>query len=135
MSQERNRAGRFIRQDMRLNYPSTQEGLVIPVSTWNGFIERVNESRQQFRPWSIAYSVLFGIGITAGLSIAPLLIADANIWIVAVYAGATATSLLVGIALIFMERQLTRHQGSHINQLAGEMVQIRDESLDDESVS
>ena len=108
---------------------------MIPVSTWNGFIERVNESRQQFRPWSIAYSVLFGIGITAGLSIAPLLIADANIWIVAVYAGATATSLLVGIALIFMERQLTRHQGSHINQLAGEMVQIRDESLDDESVS
>ena len=135
MSQERNREGRIIRQDMRLNYPSTQEGLVIPVSTWNGFIERVKGSRQQFRPWSIAYAVLFGIGITAGLSIAPLLIADANLWIVAIYAAASATSILIGMALIFMERQLTRHQGSHIHQLASEMVQIRDTSLGDETAS
>ena len=135
MSQERNRERRTIRQDMRLNYPTIQEGLVIPVSTWNGFIERVKESRQQFRPWSIAYSVLFGIGITAGLSIAPLLIADANLWIVAIYAVAAATSILVGVALVIMERQLARHQGSHINQLASEMVQIRDDSLGDETAS
>ena len=105
------------------------------VSTWDGIIARVKSSRQAFRPWSITYSVLFGIGITAGLSIAPLLIADANLWIVAIYAVAAATSILVGVALIFMERQLTRHQGSHINQLVGEMLQIRDDSLSDETFS
>ena len=79
--------------------------------------------------------MLFGIGITAGLSIAPLLIADANLWIVAIYAAAAATSLLVGVALVFMERQLTRHQGSHIDQLANEMLQIREESIGDEAAS
>ena len=135
MHRDRNRERRFISQDTRLNYPSTREGLVIPVSTWNGFIQRVEGSRQQFRPWSITYSVLFGIGITAGLSIAPLLIADASLWIVAIYMVASATSMIVGVALIFMERHLARHLGSHIDQLADEMVQLRDESLDDESAS
>ena len=87
------------------------------------------------RPWVIAYSVLFGIGITAGLSIAPLIIANTNFWVVATYAAACATSMLVGAALIFMERQLTGHQNFHIGQLACEMKQIRDESLDDEIAS
>ncbi len=129
MSQDSDPQGQTIQWGMRLNYPANQEGLVIPVSTWNGFVERVEGTKQEFRPWSIAYSVLFGIGITAGLSIAPLMIADAGIWIVATYAGTSATTILVGAALICMERQLAKHQDSHISQLANEMVQIRDDSI------
>ena len=135
MSQQGDQQWLTIQPEIRAYYSSRQDNLVVPVSTWNGFIERVKGSRPEYRPWSIAYSVLFGIGITAGLSIAPLLIADANFWIVAIYAGAAATSILVGVALIFMERQLTRHQGSQIHQLASEMLQIRDERIGGEIAS
>jgi len=69
------------------------------------------------------------------LSIAPLLIADANLWIVAIYAIAAATSILVGVGLIFMERQLTKYQASDIDQLASEMMQIRDERIGDVAAS
>lgn len=134
MRQQRGQRGRTIRSHMRINIPPTQEGLVISVSAWNGFIERVKGAKRGFRPWSIAYSVLFGIGITAGLSIAPLMIAEASLWIVATYAAASATSILVGVALIFMERQLARHQDTHIHQLVSEMEHIRDESLSDGTV-
>lgn len=135
MSQQGDQRWLTIQPEIRAFYSSRQDNLVVPVSTWNGLIERVKGSRQPFRPWSIAYSVLFGIGITVGLSIAPLMIAAASLWIVAVYVVAAATSILVGVALIFMERQLTRHQGSQIDQLAGEMSQIRDERIGDETAS
>ena len=135
MSQQRDHQWLTIQPEIRAYYSSRQDNLVVPVSAWNGFIDRVKRSRQQFRPWSISYSVLFGIGITALLSIAPLLIADANLWIVAIYAIAAATSILVGVGLIFMERQLTKYQASDIDQLASEMMQIRDERIGDVAAS
>ena len=135
MSQQRDHQWLTIQPEIRAYYSSRQDNLVVPVSAWNGFIDRVKRSRQPFRPWSISYSVLFGIGITALLSIAPLLIADANLWIVAIYAIAAATSILVGVGLIFMERQLTKYQASDIDQLASEMMQIRDERIGDVAAS
>ena len=135
MSQQRDHQWLTIQPEIRAYYSSRQDNLVVPVFAWNGFIDRVKRSRQQFRPWSISYSVLFGIGITALLSIAPLLIADANLWIVAIYAIAAATSILVGVGLIFMERQLTKYQASDIDQLASEMMQIRDERIGDVAAS
>ncbi len=135
MSQQRDHQWLTIQPEIRAYYSSRQDNLVVPVSAWNGFIDRVKRSKQQFRPWSISYSVLFGIGITALLSIAPLLIADANLWIVAIYAIAAATSILVGVGLIFMERQLTKYQASDIDQLASEMMQIRDERIGDVAAS
>ena len=133
MSQQRNQQGRTIRRDMRIYYPTMQEGLVVPVSAWNGLIGRITGLKSNFRPWSVAYSVLFGIGITSGLSIAQLDESGAPAWMVATYAAASATALILGVGLLLMERQLSKHQASHISQLVDEMDQIRAESLGGES--
>jgi hypothetical protein len=129
MSQQRSQRGRTIRSDIRINIPPTQEGLVVSVFTWNGLIERIKGLKPDFRPWSIAYSTLFGIAITSGLSIAPLNQSDAPTWLLATYASACATTFLLGVGFFFMERQLSNHQRTHVAQLVNEMDQIRDESL------
>ena len=115
---------------VRLNYPATQEGLVIPVSVWNGLIGRIKGLKHEFRPWSVAYSVFFGMGATAGLSIAPLMISDAPSWAVPTYGGACVSAIVIGVGFLFVDRSLTRQQSSNIGQLAGELEKIRDESIE-----
>ena len=96
-------------------------------------IQRINALKPGFRPWAIAYSVLFGIGATAGLSIVPLMNSDAPSWAVPTYAATCASALVTAVAFVFVDKSLTRHEVSHITQLVGEMEQIRDESSDEES--
>ena len=124
--------GNIIRSDLRVMHPPIRVALVIPVAVWDRLIQRINTLKPGFRPWAVAYSVLFGIGVTAGLSIVPLTISDAPPWAVPTYAATCASALIIGIAFVFVDKSLTKHQVSHISQLAGEMEQIRDESFDEE---
>ena len=95
-------------------------------------IQRINALKPGFRPWAVSYSVLFGIGMTAGLSIIPLMNSDAPPWAVPTYAAICASALVTAVAFVFVDKALTRHDVSHITQLVGEMEQIRDESSDEE---
>ena len=88
-----------------------------------------------FRPWAVAYSVLFGIGVTAGLSIAPLMVSDAPSWAVPSYGATCASALVIAVAFVFVDKSLTKHQVSQISHLVDEMEQIRDESIDEEPSS
>ena len=104
---------------------------MIPLATWNRCIQRIDANKSKFRPWAIAYSVLFGIGGTAGLSIAPLMASSPPSWAVPIYSAICVATLVAGIAFVFVERSLSKQQLSQFDQLIGEMEQLRDESLDD----
>lgn len=132
MEQNSQQQENIIRSDLRVMHPPIRVALVVPLAVWNRMIQRINTFKPEFRPWAIAYSVLFGIGVTAGLSIAPLVISDPPSWAVPTYAATCASALIIGGALVFVEKSLTKHEGSQISQLADEMEQIRDESFDEE---
>ena len=120
----------IIRSDLRVIHPPIRMALVVPLAVWDRLIQRVNTLKPGFRPWAVAYSVLFGIGVTAGLSIVPLTISDTPSWAVPTYGAICASALIIGVAFVFVDKSLTKHQVSHISQLAGEMEQIRDESIE-----
>ena len=133
MEDNSNRQENIVPSGLRVWHPAVRDALAVPVSTWDRLIQRIDAFKPEFRPWSVAYSVLFGIGVTAGLSIAPLIVSDAPSWAVPTYAAICGSALIIGTAFLFTEKSLTKHQVSQISQLAHEMEHIRDESLDGES--
>lgn len=122
--------GTIIRSDLREMHPPVRMALVIPLAAWDRLIQRINTLKPGFRPWAVAYSILFGIGVTAGLSIVPLLISDPPSWAVPTYGATCVSAIAVGIGFVFVDKSLTKHQGYHISQLADEMEQIRGESIE-----
>jgi len=70
--------------------------------------------------------VLFGVGATAGLSIAPLAIVDVAPWVVTIYAVICAAAIAAGVALVTAEKALAGQQGSQIDQLVSEMDATRE---------
>ena len=120
----------IIPSDLRVRRPPIRDALVVPLVVWDRLIQRLNSFKSDSRPWAVAYSVFFGIGVTAGLSIVPLTISDAPSWAVPTYSAICASAFIIGVAFVFVERSLTKHRVSQIGQMADEMEQIRDESLD-----
>ena len=130
MREHNHEQGIIIRSDLRAIHPPVRMALVIPIAAWDRLIQRLNTLKTGFRPWAVAYSVLFGIGATAGLSIIPLAISEAPSWAVPTYVAVCVSSIVIGVSFIFVDRSLIKHQSLHISQLAGEMEQIRDESIE-----
>ena len=111
---------------LRIMAPPEQVSMPIPVQTWNDLTGRLNSCKASFRPWAVAYSVLFGVGATAGLSIAPLAIVDVAPWVVTIYAVICAAAIAPGVALVTAEKALAGQQGSQIDQLVSEMDATRE---------
>lgn len=122
--------GTIIRSDLRAMHPPVRMALVIPLAAWDRLIQRINAFKPEFRPRAVAYSVLFGICATTGLSVAPLMISDAPSWAVPTYGAACVSAIAIGTGFVFVDKSLTKHQALRISQLAGEMEQIRDESIE-----
>jgi hypothetical protein len=120
---------------MRLNYPPTQEGLAIPVSEWDGLIHRLKNLQPDFRLLPVAYSIFFGIGVTAGLSIAPLLNSNLPSWVLMSYVAICAASLALGLGILISDKVLSTQRSLHIDQLAKEMTNIKDRYLESRTLS
>ena len=112
-----------------LALPPRQVALAIPVSDWDGLIRRIEQLKPNLRRLAIAYSIFFGISVTAGLSIAPLIISGLPSWVVTLYAAICAGALMLGIGLLIAERMLAKRESTDIDLLTGEMVNIRDSYL------
>ena len=119
-----------IRTSVRLLRPPVQVALAVPVAKWDELIDRIKGFKPDFRPWSIAYSISFGIGITAGISIAPLMISGLPTWVVMAYVAISASALAIGVGLVIAERALAKQQSSQIDLLTDEMGQMKDDYLE-----
>ena len=130
MIEDSNQQGQTIQWDMRLNYPPTQEGLAIPVSDWDGLVQRIKNLSPDLRRLPVAYSIFFGIGITAGLSIAPLMNSNLPQWVLMLYVAICAAALAFGVGLLIADRVLTKQRSTQIKQLADDMTNIRNRYLE-----
>ena len=59
---------------LRIITPPDQVSIPIPLEQWDSLLNRVDSCRVSVQWWSVAYSIAFGVGVTAGLSIAPVAI-------------------------------------------------------------
>ncbi len=110
--------------------PRREVALAIPLSDWEGFARRINLLKPDLRPWSIAYSIFFGIGVTAGLSIAPLVISGVASWLVTVYVAICSGALAAGVGLVISERMLSKQETRQVTLLVKEMTQTQDQYLE-----
>ena len=99
--------------------------LLIPVEEWDRLAERLEACKISLRLWSVAYSIMFGIAITAGLSIVPIVASDVSGWVLSVYIAVTAASLAGGVALVISERFLAKYHASQIDDLIADMARRR----------
>jgi hypothetical protein len=134
MTEERNQSAPMIQWGMRLNYPPIQEGLAIPVSDWDGLIQRIRNIQPDLRRLPVAYSIFFGIGVTSGLSIAPLLISSLPLWVIMLYVAICAAALALGAGLLIADRVLSKQRSIQIDQLVNEMSYIKDRYLENRTL-
>ena len=86
---------------------------------------QIESCRASFQLWAIAYSVFFAIGVTAGLSIIPLMVSRPPVWALTVHIVICAVGLAVGMALVVSERALARRQHSAIDLLIADMGRVK----------
>lgn len=130
MSEERNHIDPMIQWGMRLNYPPIQEGLAISVSDWDGLVQSIRNLQPDLRRLPVAYSIFFGVGVTAGLSIAPLLISSLPLWVILVYVAICAAALALGVGLLIADRVLSKQRSIQIERLTDEMTTIKEKYLE-----
>ena len=118
------RERRWSTGNVALTEPQEQPGMPVSLDTWKRIMQRVKDCKVSLRLWSVAYSVAFAVGITAGLSIIPLAYAQLPWWILTVYISLCALGIGVGVVLIIAERILARNQQSQVDSLIADMQQV-----------
>lgn len=129
MEQDSQEQSVLVQRGIRVTPTAEQAGLVVPMARWDALINRLQEIKPDFRPLTVAYSIFFGIGVTAGLSIAPLLVSGAAGWVIGIYVAITICGLVVGFSLAVTERLLGKQQSSQIDQLVSDMNDLKDEFI------
>ena len=123
---ERKEIDNIVTNPMRVISRPMQVALPVPLGDWNRLMVQIESCRASFQLWAIAYSVFFAIGVTAGLSIIPLMVSQPPIWALTIHIVICAVGLAVGLALVVSERALARRQHSAIDQLIADMKRVRD---------
>lgn len=98
-----------------------EDSLVISVTDWDNLLERVKACKPSFPFWTVAYSVAFGIGVTAALSIFPMYFTQVPLWVLVAYGGLSLCGFVGGIIAFIAERAVSRHQQSDVDRLVAEL--------------
>ena len=130
MEQQNQEGLHYLPITLQVAVPREQVALAIPVAKWDELVARIQSFKTDFRFLTVAYSIFFGIGVTAGLSIAPLLISGIAAWVIGVYAAITICGFAIGGVLVVSERLLGQQQTSQIALLTSEMESLKDEYLE-----
>ena len=111
---------------LRIIPPPEQVSIAIPLGEWDSLVNRVEACRVSLQGWSVAYSLAFGVGITAGLSIGPIAFSELPTWVLTLYAVICSVGLSSGAILVFAQRSISKGQQSQIDSLLAEMNRTRD---------
>jgi len=106
---------------LRIIPPPEQVSIAIPLGEWDSLVNRVESCRVSVQWWSVAYSIAFGVGITAGLSISTIAVSDLPAWVFTLYAVIGAVGLSSGVILVLAQKQISRGQEFQIDQLLSDM--------------
>ena len=102
-------------------FPAERASIPVPVEDWDSLIERVKAGKPSFPFWTATYSVAFGIGATAVLSIIPMYFAQVPLWVLVAYSGVSLCGFVAGIIAFIAERAASRRQQSDIDRLVVEL--------------
>ena len=102
-------------------FPAERASIPVPVEDWDSLIERVKAGKPSFPFWTATYSVAFGIGATAVLSIIPMYFAQVPLWVLVAYSGVSLCGFVAGIISFIAERAASRRQQSDIDRLVVEL--------------
>ena len=129
---ERRGSDNIVTRPMRIIPTPVQDAIPVPVEQWRRLIARVESCRASSNLWAVAYSVFFAIGVTAGLSIVPLMLSQPPDWALTTHIAICAVGLCVGLALVIAERALAGSQQSEVDTLVDDMKQILTSYIDSE---
>ncbi len=99
--------------------------MLMPLDDWEALTNRIASCKVSLRPWAIAYSVAFAVGVTAGLSIIPIAYAQLPAWVLTTYIVICALGLASGAICVISERALAGNQQAQIDDLVADMRRIR----------
>ena len=103
-------------------FPAECASIPVPVEDWESLIARVKACKPSFPFWTATYSVAFGIGITAGLSVIPIAFApQMPDWVVTAYVTTSGMGFAAGIMAVIAEKAVSRHQQSDVDRLVAEL--------------
>ena len=105
--------------------PEPRVAIPVPLDEWEAISARVESCKVSLQPWSIAYSVAFAVGITAGLSILPLAFANLPSWVMTAYITICVLGLGVGVICVIAERVLGKTQHSQVEDLIGHVERLK----------
>ena len=109
----------------RIRVRSTEASLVISVADWDSLMSRIAACKVSVQFRMLAASVAFAVGVTAGLSIIPILFSQLPIWVLIAYAVTCAFGIGIGIGLVIAARSDSHSQQSHIDDLIADMEKRR----------
>ena len=115
---------------VRVIIPRERVVILVSVQEWDSLKARAESCRASFHLWAVAYSVFFAMGVTAGLSIVPLMLAQPPGWALTAHITICALGIAVGLALVIAERTLVRRQHNDIDRLIGDMERIKDSFME-----
>jgi hypothetical protein len=117
----------------------TEARLAIRLLDWRRIRRSLDACKQRQPALSVWYSVSFGVAGSAGFSIIPIVMAsNLPAWVAPFYVIATVFSLLFGIALWIIEKNLYGHLESRIDNIDADMTEVEqalDQQLAGTSVS
>jgi hypothetical protein len=105
--------------------PTTEARLAIRRSDWARIRRNVARCKEPTFNLSGAYWFLFGSAVSIGATIYPLqLTTGLPPWVIPLYACATASTFLMGMILIFLNRYQNQQRQSRIEDVESDMDEI-----------
>ena len=118
--------GSWVENRIWILSPLEQVAIPIPLEEWDRLISRINACKVSLQPWSTACSISLGIGVTSGLSIAPIAVSNLPWWVLTIYIVLCVLGLGAGVILFIAGKALARIQQSQIDFVTSDMERIRE---------
>ena len=109
----------------RILFRPERTSMLISIAEWDSLLARVKSCKVSLHLRALAASVAFAIGVTAGLSIIPILFSQLPIWVLIAYAVTCAFGIGIGVGLVIAARSDSHSQQSHIDDLIADMEKRR----------
>ena len=109
----------------RILFHPERTSMLISIAEWDSLLARVKSCKVSLQLRALAASVAFAVGVTAGLSIIPILFSQLPIWVLIAYAVTCAFGIGIGIGLVIAARSDSHSQQSHIDDLIADMEKRR----------
>ena len=100
--------GSWVENRIWILSPLEQVAIPIPLEEWDRLISRINACKVSLQPWSTACSISLGIGVTSGLSIAPIAVSNLPWWVLTIYIVLCVLGLGAGVILFIAGKALAR---------------------------